>query len=321
MPSTVDSRWRRSTARPSGSTPAAHGGRAARARRPRRLLDLLVRQLAADPAVRPRVGRALSRPRAGRRRRARARVRVRARRRQRAPRDRRAGRRLPGGHRQRLRHLAIAGQPLLAGAVPRRSRRATRFRHFGEGAYEDIERALQQLLGVDEAPTMVEAGGRAEAADWDGLRSPETYLGRARGERRRDAQAGELALNEWALAGDWSVGEEAAVLDTAGGSLAYRFEGRDLNLVLAPPVPGARVGFAVRSTAGRPATRTESTPTSRARAPSTSRGCTSSSAGARAPPSALSRSPSSTPVCAPTCSPSASCTSRPGCSARRTAAG
>ncbi len=126
-----------------------------------------------------------------------------------------------------------------------------RFRHFGEGAYEDIERALQQLLGVDEPLTVVDAGGRAEAADWDGLRSPETYLGRARGERRRDAQAGELALNEWALAGDWSVGEEAAVLDTAGGSLAYRFEGRDLNLVLAPPVLDATVGFAV-TLDGRP---------------------------------------------------------------------
>jgi thiol-disulfide isomerase/thioredoxin len=121
-----------------------------------------------------------------------------------------------------------------------------RFRHFGEGAYEDIERALQQLLGVDEAATDVDAGGLAEAADWDGLRSPETYLGRARGERGRDAPADALALNEWALAGDWSVGEEAAVLDAPGGSLAYRFEGRDLNLVLAPPVPGARVGFTVK---------------------------------------------------------------------------
>jgi hypothetical protein len=41
------------------------------------------------------------------------------------------------------------------------------------------------------------------------------------------------------------------VLDTAGGSLAYRFEGRDLNLVLTPPVGGARVAFAV-TLDGRP---------------------------------------------------------------------
>jgi thioredoxin family protein len=42
------------------------------------------------------------------------------------------------------------------------------------------------------------------------------------------------------------VGEEAAVLDTAPGSIAYRFEGRDLNLVLAPPALGGPVRFAVR---------------------------------------------------------------------------
>jgi thiol-disulfide isomerase/thioredoxin len=116
-----------------------------------------------------------------------------------------------------------------------------RFQHFGEGAYEDIERAIQQLLGVDEALAHVEAGGLAEAADWDALRSPETYLGLGRGSRG----SGALALNQWALSGPWTVGEEAAVLDAAGGSIAYRFEGRDVNLVLAPPVDGAAVRFAV----------------------------------------------------------------------------
>jgi thiol-disulfide isomerase/thioredoxin len=127
-----------------------------------------------------------------------------------------------------------------------------RFRHFGEGAYEETEQAIQQLLGVDEPTADVDAGGVAEAADWDSLRSPETYLGHARGERRSDGQADRLVLNEWALAGDWSVGEEAAVLGAAGGSLAYRFEARDLNLVLAPPVSGAPVRFAVTLDGGPP---------------------------------------------------------------------
>jgi thiol-disulfide isomerase/thioredoxin len=126
-----------------------------------------------------------------------------------------------------------------------------RFHHFGEEAYEETERAVQQLLGVDEEPVRVDAGGVAEAADWDALRSPETYLGDARGERRRDARAGELGLNEWALAGDWSVGDESAHLQAAAGSIAYRFEGRDLNLVLAPPDSGAPVRIAVRLD-GRP---------------------------------------------------------------------
>ena len=121
-----------------------------------------------------------------------------------------------------------------------------RFHHFGEGAYEQIERAIQQLLGVEEETVAVDAGGLAEAADWESLRSPETYLGHARGERRTDTRADRLALNDWALDGSWSVGEEAAALDAAAGSIAYRFQARDLNLVLAPPASGAPVRFVVR---------------------------------------------------------------------------
>jgi thiol-disulfide isomerase/thioredoxin len=121
-----------------------------------------------------------------------------------------------------------------------------RFRHFGEGAYEQCERAIQELLGVDEPTVDVDAGGAAQAADWDALGSPETYVGSARGERRSDRPADGLALNEWALAGAWSVGDEAAVLAAPGGSIAYRFRARDLNVVLAPPATDAPVRFTVR---------------------------------------------------------------------------
>jgi thiol-disulfide isomerase/thioredoxin len=126
-----------------------------------------------------------------------------------------------------------------------------RFHHFGEEAYEETERAIQQLLGVDGELVSVAADGLYAAADWDALRSPETYVGYARGERRSHRRADALGLNQWALAGEWSVGEEAAVLQAAAGSIAYRFEGRDLNLVLAPPASGAPVRFAVRLD-GRP---------------------------------------------------------------------
>jgi thiol-disulfide isomerase/thioredoxin len=119
-----------------------------------------------------------------------------------------------------------------------------RFQHFGEEAYEETERAIQQLLDVDEELVSVDAGGVAAAADWPNLKSPETYVGAGRGEQRAGARPDELGLNEWVLTGQWSVGEEAAVLDTAPGSLAYRFEGRDLNLVLTPP-PGGAARFAV----------------------------------------------------------------------------
>jgi thiol-disulfide isomerase/thioredoxin len=121
------------------------------------------------------------------------------------------------------------------------------FRHFGEGAYDETERAIQQALGVEREVAAVAATGLTEAADWETLQSPETYLGRARGERRRDrVPADGLAVDDWALSGAWTVGEEAAVLDEAGGAITYRFAARDLNLVLAPPAAGAPVRFTVR---------------------------------------------------------------------------
>jgi hypothetical protein len=120
-----------------------------------------------------------------------------------------------------------------------------RFQHFGEGAYEETEQAIQRFLGLDDEFVSVDADGVAEAADWDSLRSPETYVGHARGERRTDRVAERLTLNQWALAGQWAVDDESAVLAAAPGSIAYRFDGRDLNLVLTPP-PGGDARFSVR---------------------------------------------------------------------------
>src|SRR4051794_20191571 len=55
--------------------------------------------------------------------------------------------------------------------------------HFGEGRYEESERVIQRLLGVDRDPVDVTGTGVEAAADWDHLRTPETYLGYERGER------------------------------------------------------------------------------------------------------------------------------------------
>ena|SRR5215218_2085277 len=120
-----------------------------------------------------------------------------------------------------------------------------------------------------------DAGGIAEPANPATPRSPETYPGYARGERGSDGSADGLALNQWALAGTWSVGEEAAGLEAGGGSLGYRLQVRDLNLVLAPPASGAPVGFALKLDGQPPATTTASTSTSRATVRSPSPGCTS----------------------------------------------
>jgi thiol-disulfide isomerase/thioredoxin len=120
-----------------------------------------------------------------------------------------------------------------------------RYRHFGEGKYEQTERAIQQLLGIDEPAVDVEPGGVAEAADWNNLGSAETYVGHGRGVGRVDSPTG-LALDRWALSGAWAVEEESAVLGAAGGAVTFRFHARDLNLVLAPPASDAPVRFTVR---------------------------------------------------------------------------
>jgi hypothetical protein len=54
-----------------------------------------------------------------------------------------------------------------------------------------------------------------------------------------------LRLNEWALSGNWTIKKEAAALDKANGSIAYRFHARDLHLVMGPPAPGTSVRFRV----------------------------------------------------------------------------
>jgi thiol-disulfide isomerase/thioredoxin len=112
-----------------------------------------------------------------------------------------------------------------------------RDQHFGEGRYEQSERVIQRLLGIERELVSVEGLGVEAEADWDNLRTPETYLGQTRGEHRVDEPPDRLRLDHWALDGEWTIGREKVVLDQAGGSIAFRFHARDAHLVLSP---GAR---------------------------------------------------------------------------------
>jgi hypothetical protein len=116
--------------------------------------------------------------------------------------------------------------------------------HFGEGRYEESERLIQRLLGTKRELASVEPTGVEAQADWDDLRTPETYLGYGRGDnfaspggaafdqRRRYELPERLRLNQWAAAGEWMIGRENLLLDEAGGSIAFRFHARDAHLVL-----------------------------------------------------------------------------------------
>jgi thiol-disulfide isomerase/thioredoxin len=121
--------------------------------------------------------------------------------------------------------------------------------HFGEGHYPQSERVIQTLLGVDRDLVSVEGFGVEADADWQHLRTPETYLGYGRGERL--ASIGGVALDEtnvyeipnrlntnrWALAGKWTIGPENVMLDAPNGTIAFRFQARDAHMVLSSASP------------------------------------------------------------------------------------
>jgi thiol-disulfide isomerase/thioredoxin len=140
-----------------------------------------------------------------------------------------------------------------------------RHHHFGEGAYQQSEMIIRALLAeagggagaTDPEPVSVDPQGVEAAADWSSLKSPENYVGYGRthgfaslGGVLRDKPRlyrlpERLRLNDWALAGDWTMKNEAAALNAPDGRLAYRFHARDLHLVMGPAAPGTSVRFRV----------------------------------------------------------------------------
>jgi thiol-disulfide isomerase/thioredoxin len=138
-----------------------------------------------------------------------------------------------------------------------------RHHHFGEGSYEQSEMIIQELLaeagatGVSREPVSVDAKGVEAAADWRSLKSGENYVGYERTENfaspggaalnkpRAYELPARLRLNEWALSGDWTVKNQAVMLNKPDGRIAYRFHARDLHLVMGPAAPGTSVRFRV----------------------------------------------------------------------------
>jgi hypothetical protein len=126
--------------------------------------------------------------------------------------------------------------------------------HFGEGNYDESEHVIQELL---RAAGHQEVASGTAAADVADVRSPETSIGADRAEgfvspggaildQVRDYTApSALALNQWALTGDWRVGGQDAVLAQPDGGITYHFPARDPHLVLGPSVDGKPVRFQV----------------------------------------------------------------------------
>ena len=137
-----------------------------------------------------------------------------------------------------------------------------RVHYFGEGAYEQMERIIRDLLrengatSLDGTPVTAPISD-VEAPPSENVQSPETYVGYSRSERF--ASSGPIArdrprtytmtmepwLNRWGLHGLWEIGAERGVLRAGGGKIVFRFHTRDVHMVLAPSADGKPVRFRV----------------------------------------------------------------------------
>ena len=128
-----------------------------------------------------------------------------------------------------------------------------RYVHFGEGDYEGTEDAVRSLL----AETDGELGRRApdvqaQTATTDVELTPETYLGAARaagwingpirsGPKDFGEPVGNLAVNDFAYSGVWTISDEDATAG-AGAGIDLQFSGRRVFLVLGSPDEERQIG-------------------------------------------------------------------------------
>jgi thiol-disulfide isomerase/thioredoxin len=137
-----------------------------------------------------------------------------------------------------------------------------RFHHFGEGKYDETEQQIQQLLKENNPQLSVNglvkvAATGAEAPPDSDVESPETYVGYERADSFLSAGGMQhdvanvysipkhLELNQWGLSGNWTDHAQVATLDSARGTIVFRFHARDVHLVLGPAPNGKPVRFRV----------------------------------------------------------------------------
>jgi thiol-disulfide isomerase/thioredoxin len=114
--------------------------------------------------------------------------------------------------------------------------------HFGEGEYDEMEKAIQKALDVS-MPVGADAG-----SDLSAIGSPEMYFGLKREEYQASDQApkpgpntfvakGEPALNHYALDGQWTLDQEKAVSISPNAGITLKFRAPKLNMVASADQP------------------------------------------------------------------------------------
>jgi cytochrome c biogenesis protein CcdA/thiol-disulfide isomerase/thioredoxin len=133
----------------------------------------------------------------------------------------------------------------------------------GEGQYDKAEAIIRTLLAerngkpLEGGLTEAVGQGAQAAPDIEHMLSPETWLGYDRitekfaspGGVRKDVAADYVlpktyTADAWGLAGRWRIGKEAATGLAPGGRIAFRFQSRDLHMVLG--TAGRPVRFRIR---------------------------------------------------------------------------
>ena len=123
-----------------------------------------------------------------------------------------------------------------------------RHTQFGEGDYDQTERAIQSLLAEAGRPatTAVTQPGRVPISSGQ---SPETYVGMDRqgqfaaqerpvqGKSQTYSLPASLSLNEFAVSGQWTFNGESASEMQAGAKLVYSFRAKDVYLVMTSEQP------------------------------------------------------------------------------------
>ncbi|NJP04055.1 thioredoxin family protein, partial [Candidatus Gracilibacteria bacterium] len=102
-----------------------------------------------------------------------------------------------------------------------------RYHHFGEGKYEETEKAVAALLETDVA----NVAGMAQKVNFSEIKTPETYLGTRRRENKVEANQ-ELSLNQWKLAGSWQEDGESVFSSEFPASIFLHFSAAKANIVM-----------------------------------------------------------------------------------------
>ncbi|MDQ4098212.1 MAG: redoxin domain-containing protein, partial [Actinomycetota bacterium] len=124
-----------------------------------------------------------------------------------------------------------------------------RYKHIGEGGYQETEDVLRTLLAVDPASSRARPGAEGQEGDGSvGIRdtiTPETYLGTEKGTAGARPglmtypEPGALETGQCRLAGWWGAEEEKVTAAAPGAVIVLAYRAREVNLVMTPPKGGA----------------------------------------------------------------------------------